>query len=200
MGARPIRTGGSRALERLVDEELIQRVSASDARAFEVLYERHATVAYSLAYRMMGTAGAAEDVTQDAFLSVWRTGDRYDPTRGSVRTWLLSIVHHRAIDALRRRNPRERREIDGEGIIERIESSQRTDEEVAERQEADALRTLLGELPAEQRRVIELAYFAAFTEREIAQLVGAPLGTIKGRLRLALEKLRAAAHALEAGR
>jgi RNA polymerase sigma-70 factor (ECF subfamily) len=200
MGVGPIRTGSSRALERLVDEELIERVSSSDARAFEVLYERHATVVYSLAYRMMGTAGAAEDVTQDAFLSAWRTGDRYDPSRGSVRTWLLSIVHHRAIDALRRRNPRERREIDGEGIIDRIESSQRTDEEVAERQEADALRTLLGELPVAQRRVIELAYFAGFTEREIAELVGAPLGTVKGRMRLALEKLRAAADALEAGR
>ena len=174
-------------------------MASADARAFEVLYQRHATAAYSLAYRIMGTAGAAEDVTQDAFLSAWRAGANYNPARGSVRTWLLSIVHHRAIDALRRKNPRERREVEGTGIVERVESTQRTDEEVANRQEAASLRSLLARLPVEQRQAVELAYFGGFTHTEIAELLDVPLGTIKGRMRLALDKLRSSAHSLEAG-
>ena len=198
MGLRPTR--GVRALERLADEELIAQMSRLDPQAFEVLYQRHATVAYSLAYRITGTAGAAEDVTQDAFLSAWRSATRYDAARGSVRTWLLSIVQHRAVDALRRRNPRERREIDDDGLAERLESSRRTDEEVADREQADAVRGLLAELPHEQRQVIELAYFRGFTQTEIADVIGAPLGTVKGRMRLALAKLRAAAPASEVAR
>jgi RNA polymerase sigma-70 factor (ECF subfamily) len=198
MGLRPTR--GVRALERLADEELIAQMSRLDPQAFEVLYQRHATVAYSLAYRITGTAGAAEDVTQDAFLSAWRSATRYDAARGSVRTWLLSIVQHRAVDALRRRNPRERREIDDDGLAERLESSRRTDEEVADREQADAVRGLLAELPHEQRQVIELAYFRGFTQTEIAEVIGAPLGTVKGRMRLALSKLRAAASASEVAR
>jgi RNA polymerase sigma-70 factor (ECF subfamily) len=189
-----------RELERLADEELIERVQGADARAFEILYERHATAAYSLAYRMMGSAGTAEDVTQDAFISAWRAAGRYSATRGSVRTWLLGIVHHRAIDALRRRNPRERREVHGAAIVERVEAPQRTDEEVAARQEAGSVRALIQDLPADQRQVIELAYFAGFTHSQIAEIVDVPLGTVKGRMRLALEKLRSAATSLEAGR
>ena len=198
MGRRPTR--GVRALERLADEELIAQMSGLDPQAFEVLYQRHATVAYSLAYRITGTAGAAEDVTQDAFLSAWRSATRYNAARGSVRTWLLSIVQHRAVDALRRRNPRERREIDDDGLAERLQSSRRTDEEVADRQQADAVRGLLADLPDEQRQVIELAYFRGFTQTEIAEVIGAPLGTVKGRMRLALAKLRAAAVASEVAR
>ena len=200
MGLRLTRTRGVRALERLADEELIAQMSSPDPQAFEVLYQRHATVAYSLAYRITGTAGAAEDVTQDAFLSAWRSAARYDAARGSVRTWLLSIVQHRAVDALRRRNPRARREIDDQDLAERLESSRRTDEEVAERQEADAVRGLLAGLPHDQRQVIELAYFRGFTQTEIAEVVDAPLGTVKGRMRLALAKLRAAAVASEVAR
>jgi RNA polymerase sigma-70 factor (ECF subfamily) len=195
-----MRTRGVRALERLADEELIAHMAGADPQAFEVLYQRHATVAYSLAYRITGTAGAAEDVTQDAFLSAWRSAGRFDATRGSVRTWVLSIVQHRAVDALRRRNPRERREVDSDDIAERLESPRRTDEEVADRQQADALRGLLADLPHEQRQVIVLAYFRGFTQTEIADAVDAPLGTVKGRMRLALTKLRAAALASEVGR
>src|SRR5919199_3339437 len=92
----------ARDLRALADEDLMQLVRRGDADAFAVVYERHVTSAYSLAYRMMGSRAAAEDVTQEAFLSVWRSGARYDRARGSVRTWILGIVHHRAIDALRR--------------------------------------------------------------------------------------------------
>lgn len=200
MGRGPVRTGGSRALERLTDEELVEQMSSPDPRAFEILYRRHATAAYSLAYRIMGAAGPAEDVTQDAFLSAWRAGGSYDRARGSVRGWLLGIVHHRAVDALRRRSPRERREVEGDEIVAGIESPRRTDEEVVERQGAESVRALLAELPAEQRRVIELAYFGGLTQTEIAELVDAPLGTIKGRMRLALEKLRAVVPTPEGGR
>jgi RNA polymerase sigma-70 factor (ECF subfamily) len=181
----------------LADEELIQRVQGADGSAFEVLYERHAAAAYSLAYRMMGRAGPAEDVTQDALLSAWRGAGRYDVSRGSVRTWLLSIVHHRAIDALRRRGPRERLEVEGEGLAERVESPQRTDEQVAEADQANRVRSLVSGLPDDQRAVIELAYFSGFTHTEIAGMLDVPLGTVKGRMRLALEKLRSSTLALE---
>ena len=199
MGLRPTRTRGAKAIDRLPDEHLIAQMSRADPQAFEVLYQRHATVVYSLAYRIMGTTGAAEEVTQDAFLSAWRGATRYDAARGSVRTWLLSIVHHRAVDALRRRNPRERREISDDRLAEQLESPRRTDEQVADRQQADAVRGLLAGLPAEQREVIELAYFRGFTHTEIADVVDAPLGTVKGRMRLALDKLRDAALAAEVG-
>jgi RNA polymerase sigma-70 factor (ECF subfamily) len=199
MGVRPTRARDAKALKGLPDEQLIAQMSRADPQAFEVLYQRHATLAYSLAYRIMGTAGAAEDVTQDAFLSAWRGATRYDAARGSVRTWLLGIVQHRAVDALRRRNPRERREISDDGLAERLESPGRTDEQVADRQQADAVRALLAGLPHEQRQVIVLAYFRGFTQTEIADVVDAPLGTVKGRMRLALDKLRDAALAAEVG-
>src|SRR6266511_6317834 len=89
-------------LVHLADEDLMQLVRRGDAAAFEMVYDRHATAAFSLAYRMTGTRNAAEDVVQEAFLSLWRSGARYDRARGSVRTWVLGIVHNRAIDALRR--------------------------------------------------------------------------------------------------
>src|SRR3954449_7435158 len=96
-------------LRELADEELMQLMRRGDARAFEVVYDRHAAAAFSLAYRMMSTRNAAEDITQEAFLSLWRSGARYDAARGSVRTWVLGIVHHRAIDALRRNVVHDRR-------------------------------------------------------------------------------------------
>src|SRR3954463_1002219 len=143
----------------LADEDLMQLVRRGDSAAFEVVYERHATAAFSLAYRMVGTRNAAEDVVQEAFLSLWRSGARYDRARGSVRTWVLGIVHNRAIDALRRSTVHDRRRAGDEGIGERFEASRRTDVEAARRDEAREVRTALRTLPADQSRVIELAYF-----------------------------------------
>jgi RNA polymerase sigma-70 factor (ECF subfamily) len=177
-------------LRSLADEDVMQLVRRGDARAFEVVYERHASAAFSLAYRMMGTRTAAEDVTQDAFLSLWRSGERYDRARGSVRTWVLGIVHHRAIDALRRTTVHDRRRASDEGIEERFESEQRTDVEAARREEAGTVRAALGALPADQSQVIELAYFGGFTHTEIAEMLDAPVGTVKGRMRLGLKKMR----------
>jgi RNA polymerase sigma-70 factor (ECF subfamily) len=174
----------------LADEDLMLLVRQGDAAAFDVVYERHATAAFSLAYRMMGRRGAAEDVVQEAFLSLWRSGARYDHTRGSVRTWVLGIVHHRAIDALRRGIRHESRRASDEGIDERFEADDRTDLQAARREEAAQVRTALASLPAEQSRAIELAYFGGFSHSEIADMLQTPVGTVKGRIRLGLEKLR----------
>jgi RNA polymerase sigma-70 factor, ECF subfamily len=178
-------------LRSLADEDVMQLVRRADARAFEVIYERHSAAAFSLAYRMMGTRSGAEDVTQDAFLSLWRSGARYDRARGSVRTWVLGIVHHRAIDALRRATVHDKRRAGDEGIEERFEASERTDVEAARREEAGTVRGALSTLPADQCQVIELAYFGGFTHTEIAEMLDAPVGTIKGRMRLGLKKMRA---------
>lgn len=172
----------------LADEELMQLVRRGDADAFAIVYERHAGAAYSLAYRMMGSRAAAEDVAQDAFLSAWRTAGAYDATRGSVRSWLLGVVHHRAIDALRRGRVRAR--VDDENAAARIPGGERTEVEAARREESRTVRRALEALPGEQAAVIELAYFGGFTHTEIAAIVHAPVGTVKGRMRLGLRKLR----------
>jgi RNA polymerase sigma-70 factor (ECF subfamily) len=160
--------------------------------AFEAIYDRHSSVAFSLAYRICGTRSSAEEVVQEAFLALWRNGERYDRTRGSVRTWVLGIVHNRAIDSLRRSVVHERRRASDEGIAERLAAPQRTDREVAHLEEAREIRAALQTLPEEQSRVIELAYYGGFTHTEIAEMLDAPVGTIKGRMRLGLEKLRGA--------
>jgi len=178
------------ALQSLADEELMSLVAKGQARAFETIYERHCGAAFSLAYRMCGKRALAEDVAQEAFLSIWRSGGRYDRARGSVRTWVLGIVHNRAIDALRRSVVHERRRASDEGIEERFEARERTEVEAARREEANTIRGMLDTLPEEQSLVIELAYFGGFTHSEIAEMLGAPIGTVKGRMRLGLEKLR----------
>jgi RNA polymerase sigma-70 factor (ECF subfamily) len=180
-----------RDLTLLADEDVMQLVRRGDARAFELIYERHSAAAFSLAYRMMGTRGAAEDVTQDAFLSMWRSGARYDRARGSVRSWLLGIVHHRAIDALRRATVHDKRRAGDEGIEERFEARERTDVEAARREESGVVRGALRSLPSDQSQVIELAYFGGFTHTEIAEMLDAPVGTVKGRMRLGLKKMKA---------
>jgi RNA polymerase sigma-70 factor, ECF subfamily len=180
----------ARGLRDLADEDLMVLVARGDADAFAVIYGRHARSAYSLAYRMMGSRSTAEDVAQEAFLSAWRAGGAYDSTRGSVRTWLLGMVHNRAIDAMRRGRVREFPRVDDERAAEQVESGDRTDVEAARRHEAGVIRTALEALPAEQSRVIELAYFGGFTQTEIAEMVAAPVGTVKGRMRLGLQKLR----------
>jgi RNA polymerase sigma-70 factor (ECF subfamily) len=177
-------------LRDLADEDLMQMVRRGDADAFAVVYQRHASSAFSLAYRMMGSRATAEDVTQEAFLSAWRSGARYDRGRGSVRTWLLGIVHNRAIDAMRRGRVRDFPRADDEFAAERLEADEKTDVEVARRQEAAAIRAAIETLPTEQSRVIELAYFGGFTHTEIAEMIKTPVGTVKGRMRLGLKKLR----------
>jgi RNA polymerase sigma-70 factor, ECF subfamily len=174
----------------LADEDLMPLVHEGDPGAFEVIFDRHGDVAFSLAYRMCGRRAMAEDVVQEAFVSLWRSGARYDLARGSVRSWVLSVVHHRAIDAFRRESSRTSRNVSDEGLAERMAASERTEVEVERRDEARQVRSALGELPAEQRQVIELAYFGGFSHSQIAEMLKLPPGTVKGRMRLGLTKLR----------
>jgi RNA polymerase sigma-70 factor, ECF subfamily len=177
-------------IRNLADEEAMHLVQEGNPRAFELIYDRHGGAAFSLAYRMVGNRVTAEDITQEAFLSIWRSRLRYDQARGSVRTWVLGIVHNRAIDALRRSIVHDRRRETMEGIEERHEARERTDVEAARREEARSIRTALDTLPEDQRRTIELAYFAGFSHSQIADLLNEPIGTVKGRMRLGLEKMR----------
>jgi RNA polymerase sigma-70 factor (ECF subfamily) len=179
-------------LRTLADEDLMALVRDGDPRAFEVIFDRHSSAAFSLAYRMCGRRTTAEDVVQEAFVSLWRRGARYDRRRGSVRNWVLGVVHNRAIDAFRRGMVRESRNVSDEGIADRLPASEETDVEVARREEARNARVALDELPAEQRQVIELSYFGGFTHVQIAEMLELPAGTVKGRMRLGLTKMRMA--------
>jgi RNA polymerase sigma-70 factor (ECF subfamily) len=172
-------------------------VGGGDSAAFEVVYERHGSVAYSLAHRMCGRGQAAEDIVQEAFLSAWRRASSYDAARGSVRTGLLGIVHHRAVDALRRTGSDGRRRVDVPVEELELDAGVSVSAEVIGRDQAGAVRDALGELPPEQSRVIELAYFGGFTHTEIAGMLGVPAGTVKGRMRLGLTKLRSRFEPLE---
>jgi len=177
--------------ERLADEELMPLIGEKNPDAFEVFYDRHGGVAYSLAYRIVGERGAAEDVTQEAFISIWRSGARYDAARGSVRTWMLGIVRNRAIDALRSKTGKAPKlDFDDDSILEHRPAAEQTESEALQRETAQEVRGALGELPGEQAKVIQLAYFGGFSHSEIAGMLGVPLGTVKGRMRLGLEKIR----------
>src|SRR2546421_4005061 len=168
----------------------MQLVRNGDPRALEPVYDRHGGAAFSLAYRMVGNRTVAEDVVQEAFLSIWRSRLRYETERGSVRSWVLGIVHHRTIDALRRNLVHDRRRTSAEGLEERQEAPERTDVEAARREEARHVKSALDTLPEEQRRTIELAYFGGFSHSQIAQMLETPIGTVQGRMRLCLGKMR----------
>jgi RNA polymerase sigma-70 factor (ECF subfamily) len=182
---------GPGQLERLADEELMAHVDRKQAAAFEVLYDRHGASAYSLAYRIVGDRNAAEDVAQEAFLSIWRSNARYDRARGSVRSWVLSIVRNRAIDALRTGGTAPRLDRDDDALLEARPAAAATEDEALQRETSRELRGVLAALPDEQSRVIELAYFGGFSHSEIATMLNMPLGTVKGRMRLGLERIRA---------
>jgi RNA polymerase sigma-70 factor, ECF subfamily len=173
----------------LADEDLISLVEEGDAQAFAVLYDRHGRAAYSLAYRMMGERQAAEDLTQEAFLKAWRSAASYRAERASVRTWILSIVHNRGIDLLRSLGSRRR-------MQDKIEASAPTSqpsEAFAEswgNAQRERVREGLGTLPQEQLKILELSYFSGYTHVEIADLLDLPLGTVKGRMRLGLKKMK----------
>lgn len=179
-------------LHALADEDLMAFVHQGDARAFEVVFDRHADAAFSLAYRMCGRRSTAEDVVQEAFLSLWRSGARYDPSRGSVRSWILGVVRNRSVDLFRRDVVRTARDVNADDAVQRLPAVDDVAGEAERREDAGQIRRALRELPADQRRVIELAYFGGFTHSQIAELLALPAGTVKGRMRLGLTKLRLA--------
>ena len=173
----------------LADEDLISLVEAADAAAFATLYDRHSRAAFSLAYRMMGERQASEDLAQDAFLKVWRAASSYRAGRGSVRTWILSIVHNRGIDQLRSHASRRRTQDKIEASAPRSQPSEAF-AETWRNSQRDQVREALNTLPPEQLKILELAYFSGYTHVEISELLRLPLGTVKGRMRLGLQKIK----------
>ena len=179
--------GGRYAL--LADEDLISLVGNGDAEAFALLYDRHSRAAYSVAYRLMNGRQAAEDLLQDSFIKVWRSAGGYRVGRGSVRTWILSIVRNRAIDQFRSEASRRRTRDEVEASTPTSYPSEAFAETWRNTQQ-EQMREALKMLPQEQLRILELAYFSGYTHVEIAERLSLPLGTVKGRMRLGLEKLR----------
>jgi RNA polymerase sigma-70 factor (ECF subfamily) len=178
------------------DQEVLARILAGELDALEGLYERYRTMAYSIALRITTEPATAEDVVQEAFLGVWRNAGRYVQGRGSVKTWLLSIVHHRAIDSIRRR--RSTSELpEGEGEVPEAFTAPDVWEDVAEGLDRASVQKALLSISAVQRECIDLAYFGGLTQVEIATRLGLPLGTVKSRLRLGLLGLRRALLDLE---
>jgi RNA polymerase sigma-70 factor (ECF subfamily) len=170
------------------DQLLIQRLQRRDLSALEALINRHRSVAIGHACRVVRDRSLAEDVVQDAFLTIWRQPERYDPTRGSVRCWLLAIVHYRSIDKVRRLTAAGKLVELTTDIID--EAAADPGELAILAVERERVHAALGLLPADQRRAIELSFLQGRTHSEIAELMNCPLGTVKGRIRIGLEKLR----------
>lgn len=171
------------------DETLLARIAGRDLTALDLLYERHGRATFSVAYGILGAADAAEDVVQDAFLTVWRRASTFDPQRGNARTWLLTVARHRAIDVARSRAARPRGvPLEDAGVLAAPDGDPAA--EALRRIEAVTVRRALDTLPGGQRQVVELAFFSGLSYPEIAERIGIPLGTVKSRVRLALERLR----------
>jgi RNA polymerase sigma-70 factor (ECF subfamily) len=192
MSEPEIAARGGRGLDSdRTDRETMDRLAGGDLGALDRLYEHYGAMSFSIAYRITGDRAAAEDVVQEAFLGAWRNAARYADGRGTVRTWLLSIVHHRAIDAVRRRRPTAELP-ETETNLPGALTLPDTWEEVAVGLDRAAIQVALSRISGVQREAIELAYFGGLTQTEIAERTGVPLGTVKGRLRLGLDGLRAA--------
>ena len=173
------------------DSILLQRITAGDNDALLALHKRYVNLVYSMAWRVLQDVGLAEEVTQDVFVKLWQRSQRYDAARGRFSSWLLTITRFAAIDRLRveGRRPREM-ELAGDDSDERTSLEHLLPTDHAGWERGQHLRLLLGQLSVEQRQVIELAYFGGLTHTEMAEQLGLPLGTVKGRLRLGLERLR----------
>jgi RNA polymerase sigma-70 factor (ECF subfamily) len=171
------------------DEALIDRVASADHAAISELYDRYQALMYGLATRITRDSALAEDVVQEAFVGIWRNAAIYSTSRATVRTWVLSITHHRAVDAVRRRRPTATLP---EGDQPATQSLAVPDiwPEVARHLDAEAIRAAMAGLPDRQREAIELAYFGGLTQQEIAERTESPLGTVKSRVRLGLLQLR----------
>jgi RNA polymerase sigma-70 factor (ECF subfamily) len=172
------------------DLELLEAIQHQDVRALEQLYHRYGTFTYGLALRIIGDRHLAEDVTQEVFFNLWCRAISFDGSRGSVRNWLLASIHHRSIDYIRQRNGKTARDIEITEV-EFLLTSPDPWAEVVNHNDRDILKKAMATLPQEQRRTLEMAYYEGMTHSEIAEVTGVPLGTVKGRLRLALEKIRA---------
>jgi RNA polymerase sigma factor (sigma-70 family) len=181
------------------DRELIRRLRHGDEDAFRGLFGRYAPSAKALAQRVVRQSNLAEEIVQEAFLAVWRNPDAYDADLGSVRSWLMGMVHHRAVDLIRREEAYRRRAEDSIPLVIAEEADHADDvvEALGLPQERRVVRAALDELPPEQRDIITLMYFDGLTQSQIAQKTGLPLGTVKSRTLLGMRRLRAALGGLE---
>ena len=199
-GPRPDRLGGAsepsapvpNPTEGPSDAELVRRLGKADGAALSQLYQRFGRPCYSLARRICADEGLAEDVVQEVFLTLWRDPGRYDPARGGFATWLLTLIHHKAVDAVRRESTLRRRMVAAPEAGEDWSPTPvpGADQAALARVAAGQVRTALHRLPHEQRQVLALAYFGGHTQREIAVLTGVPLGTVKSRMFTAVQRLR----------
>jgi RNA polymerase sigma-70 factor (ECF subfamily) len=170
----------------LSDEALLAQMARGEEPALAGLYDRFGRVAYGLAVRVLRDRALAEDAVQDAFLGAWRTAAAFDPTRGAVSTWLMTLVHRRAVDLVRREDRRRTELLDDAPIA----ASETTDDAAALRAERRRVQTALAQLPSDQREALELAYYGGLTQSELAERLGVPLGTVKSRMFAGLGKLR----------
>jgi RNA polymerase sigma factor (sigma-70 family) len=181
-----------KAYRGLRDGQLVELVAQKDAGALEALYDRYGRAAYSLARRILTEETLAQDVVQEVFLSLWRDARRFDAGRGTVATYLLSMTHHRAVDVVRREENLRRWRTSDEGLELAPDPKARVEDEVEASERRNEVRTALAELPAAQREALLLAYFGGYTQREVAALVGVPLGTVKTRMAAGMRKMREA--------
>jgi RNA polymerase sigma factor (sigma-70 family) len=173
-------------LTELTDEEVLERVARADEAALAEAYDRFGRVAYGLAVRILRDAALAEDAVQDAFLAVWRTAVSFDPSRGTASTWIMTLVHRRAVDVVRREDRRRAQPLDDapQG------TGETTDEQAAVREQRRKVQAALAQLSPDQREALELAYYGGLSQSELAERLGVPLGTVKSRMFAALAKLR----------
>lgn len=184
-------TGNGTGQGARVDYRLVERLRQRDVRALEALYDLHARAVYSLSLKMLGDPTAAEENVQEIFLKLWRQPELYQAERGKLLSWLLGVTHHRAVDQLRRRKLEQGHRFDGEVDTPVTNGAGDPEKHAWGRFQQEALDRALCGLPPSQRVPVELAYLRGMTQAEIATLLGAPLGTIKTRMRLAMQKLRA---------
>lgn len=172
-----------------IDEELLERIAAGDAGALGELYDTYGRIVFAIIYRMLASPEAAEEVVQDVFHSVWRRADGYRRDRGAVRTWLLSIARNAAIDWRRTKGKRIEREVELDAAAA-LRGDSTVEDTVMQSLRAERVREAVRGLPAEQRDVLALAFWGGLTQTEIAERTGTPLGTVKSRVRLGMERLR----------
>lgn len=190
--AQPRSTGSGKQ----ADAELVARLVAGDSAALEELYDRYGRPAYSLARRIIGDPGLAEDVVQEVFLALWRDPDKFKPDRGAFSSWLLAMTHHKAVDAVRREEALRRRRTkaaeEDESLLSTESAGPDVEDQVIGSLKRAGVRRALLTLPEVQREALTLAYFGGYTQREVAALTGAPLGTVKTRMLAGMRRLKEA--------
>lgn len=178
----------NKKLASFADEELMKMIANTEAKAFEVIYDRHGAIAYSLAFRICQNKVHAEEACQEAFISFWRGASRYQASEGSVRSWLLKIVHNRSIDVIRRNSK----------TFDQVEANEetlgsgpnQTEIKATSEIEKQEMHERMKELSVPQQQVVALSFYAGYTHKEISELLEMPLGSVKGHMRKALEQLK----------